>query len=100
MACVPTGRVAVVRVAVPLAERVAVPRSVLVVLSKKSTLAVGLDPEPSGRTLAVKVNPWPKSAEAAEEVREVNVREAAGGRGVPLLSKVLPAAGIGLGVVF
>ena len=56
----PTGRLAVLKEAVP-PESVTLPRSSPVVVSKKSTLPVGV-PEPGALavTVAVKVTAWPK----------------------------------------
>ena len=55
MTCVPAARAEVLTEAVPT-ERAKVPRSVLVVLSTKSTLPVGVaEPGRSGTTVAVNV---------------------------------------------
>ena len=71
----PAGKLAVENVAVP-DERVTPPgvKSVLVVVSKKSTVPVGV-PEPGAlaATLAVKVTVWPKLDVLAEEVTVVVV---------------------------
>jgi hypothetical protein len=58
--CLPSGRLVVLSVALP-PDRLTVPRSSLVVVSKKSTLPVGVAVLGAlVATVAVKVSAWPK----------------------------------------
>src|SRR5262249_42165457 len=65
--CAPAGRAVVVKEALP-PTRLTVPRSVAVVVSKKSTVPVGVpDTDISGVTVAVNVTGCPKTVGFAED---------------------------------
>ena len=68
----PTGNVDVFNMAMP-PERATLPRSLPVVVSKKSTLPVGVPDPELAVTVAVKVKACPKLEGVAEDVRVVVV---------------------------
>ncbi len=96
MTWLPTGNALVVRLALP-ADKATVPSKELVVVSRKSTLPVGV-PDPLARTVAVKVTVWFSSEVAALEVSDVKLSDVAV-CAVPLISKTSPTAEIALAVV-
>src|SRR5438105_15734537 len=73
MECVPTVRVAVVKVAlVTPALVLSEPWPMLVRLSKKDAVPVGV-PEPFGRIVAVKITVWPETDGPIDETTDVVV---------------------------